>query len=300
MLQRAMALDPTEQARLRLEAFADLDLLIEARGGFATHAELTGFTLEGRSFPLIDPNRGIRNPAEFDATLSVVSAQDGPYDDHVGDDGLLRYAFRSGDSNTGDNRKLRVAMQQRVPIILFQKPLPNVYVPIMPSYVIGEDADAGFVFIATNDAAVRAFDSPQDALDRRYLARLIQQRVHQPMFRAQVMLAYDRTCAICRLKHPEMLDAAHIIADREAHGVAHVTNGLALCKIHHAAYDNNVLGIDPDYRVHIDAEILREVDGPMLKHGIQEMNGVELRLPKRRGDHPDRDALAERFTVFQR
>ncbi len=69
--------------------------------------------------PLIDFSRGIRNPVEFDATLSVVSSLVGPYDDHVGGDGILRYAFREGDPYGGDNRKLRVAMQRRLPIILF-------------------------------------------------------------------------------------------------------------------------------------------------------------------------------------
>lgn len=58
------------------------------------------------------------------------------------------------------------------------------------------------------------------------------------MFRAQVMLACDLTCAICRLKYAEMLDAAHIIADCEAHGASPTPHGLALCKIHHAAFDN--------------------------------------------------------------
>lgn len=293
-----MALDPIEQARLRLEVFAELELFVEARGGFATHRELVEFEVEGQPFPLIDLNRGIRNPAAFDATLSVVSATDGPYPDDIGSDGLLRYAFRTGDPASGDNRKLRAALRDHVPLIVFRKPLPNVYVPIFPSYVIAEDLDAGFVLIAIDDASARAFETPQRIGDRRYLQRMVQQRLHQPVFRAQVMLAYDKTCAICRLKHPEMLDAAHIIPDREVSGVAHVTNGLALCKIHHAAYDNDVIGIDADYLVHVDEDVLREVDGPMLRHGIQEMHGVSLALPRRRIDHPNRDALAARFTDF--
>ncbi len=49
----------------------------------------------------------------------MVSSLVGPYDDHVGGDGILRYAFREGDPYGGDNRKLRVAMQRRLPIILF-------------------------------------------------------------------------------------------------------------------------------------------------------------------------------------
>ncbi len=136
-------------------------------------------------------------------------------------------------------------------------------------------------------------------IDKRYIERTVRQRVHQPFFRALAIVAYDRTCAICRLRHPELLDAAHIIADSQA-GAAIVTNGLALCKIHHAAYDNNLVGIDGDYRVHVNGALLHEVDGPMLKHGIQEMHGTSLTLPTRRADHPSKDALDARFAVFSR
>lgn len=100
------------------------------------------------------------------------------------------------------------------------------------------------------------------------------------------MVAYNKTCTICRLAHPELLDAAHIIADSEETGIASVNNGLALCKIHHAAYDHNLIGISADYIVHVDRDLLREVDGPMLKHGIQEMHGVRLSLPRRSPDLP--------------
>ena len=294
-----MPLSELDQARLRLNAFADLELLIEARGGFAEREELLNYETEGRRLPLIDFSRGIRNPVEFDATLSVVSSVDGPYDDHIGADGILRYAFREGDPYGGDNRKLRVAMQRRLPIILFEKPMANVYVPVMPAYVVDEDFVRRHFLIATGDAVRMAYESPAEMIDKRYIERTVRQRVHQPVFRARVIVAYDRTCAICRLRHPELLDAAHIIADSQE-GAAIVTNGLALCKIHHAAYDNNLVGIDGDYRVHVNGALLHEVDGPMLKYGIQEMHGTSLTLPARRAEHPSKEALDARFAVFSR
>jgi putative restriction endonuclease len=294
-----MALSSVEQSLLRLDAFAELELLIDARGGFATYRELLDFEVRGRRFPLIDLNRGIRNPAEFDATLSVVSAVDGPYDDDIGPDGIMRYAFRAGDPAGSDNRKLRKAMETRTPIILFEKPMPNIYVPIMPAFVIDEDVAARFFLIATDEAVWRAHESGDAGIDKRYVAQIVERRVHQPVFRARVIIAYNRTCAVCRLAHPELLDAAHIIADSDAAGVAHVTNGLALCKIHHAAYDNNLIGISPDFIVEVDRDLLLEVDGPMLKHGIQEMHGNRLTLPARRADWPSRESLDARFATFR-
>lgn len=75
-------------------------------------------------------------------------------------------------------------------------------------------------------------------------------------------------------------------------------NGLSLCKIHHAAYDRGIIGVRPDYVVHVREDVLLEVDGPMLRHGIQDVHGWRLELPKRLADHPDRDRLAERYATF--
>jgi putative restriction endonuclease len=78
-----------------------------------------------------------------------------------------------------------------------------------------------------------------------------------------------------------------------------VTNGLSLCKIHHAAYDRMLLGITPDYEVRINQRLLDEIDGPMLRHGLQEMHRRPLTLPRQRSDRPDPERLALRFEAFQ-
>lgn len=133
---------------------------------------------------------------------------------------------------------------------------------------------------------------------RRYAERIARVRLHQPEFRGRVLVAYERKCRVCDLRHPELLDAAHIFPDGEPLGQPVVPNGISLCKIHHAAYDENLVGIDPDYRVHVNEGLLRDTDGPMLKHGIQEMHGRLLSLPNRRADLPDRERLALRFEGF--
>ena len=77
-------------------------------------------------------------------------------------------------------------------------------------------------------------------------------------------------------------------------------NGISLCKLHHSAYDNNLLGIDPDYRVQIRRDVLDDYDGPTLRHSIQEVHESKLSLPRHRNARPDRQLLAERFEVFCR
>jgi putative restriction endonuclease len=71
-----------------------------------------------------------------------------------------------------------------------------------------------------------------------------------------------------------------------------------MCKIHHAAFDRNLLGVSPDHRVQINRDLLEEIDGPMLRHGLQEMHGVTIQLPSRAAERPDRDRLAARFEQF--
>ena len=72
-----------------------------------------------------------------------------------------------------------------------------------------------------------------------------------------------------------------------------------MCRIHHGAFDQNILGIDPDGRTAVRRDILEEVDGPMLKHGIQAMDGVRIQMPRNDRARPDRDALALRFERFR-
>lgn len=114
------------------------------------------------------------------------------------------------------------------------------------------------------------------------------------------MLAYETKCAVCTLAHRELLDAAHIVADNDPRGLPVIQNGLALCKIHHAAYDRNILGIRPDYAVEIHQRLLDEIDGPMLTHGIQGHHGERLRqLPRIRAERPDPDRLEQRYLQFR-
>lgn len=269
----------------------------DRNGDFITRAELTFPLPGGGALPLIDRSRGIRNPREMDATISIVSSPNGPYADREVEGGLFHYAYREGSIN-GDNAKLRRAFELRLPIILLRKIRDGVYVPHAPVYVV-DDLVERREFLLTLDEDVRFLADPTTLSDgRRYAERMMKQRLHQRDFRGRVLAAYATRCAICRLNHGELLDAAHITADSDALGIPVVTNGLSLCKIHHAAFDQNMLGISPDYIVKIDHDLLNEVDGPMLRHGLQDMHGAPLTLPARKADHPDRDRLADRFSRF--
>jgi len=72
-----------------------------------------------------------------------------------------------------------------------------------------------------------------------------------------------------------------------------------MCKIHHAAYDSNILGIRPDFVVQIRSDLLDEIDGPMLQHGLKERHNQRLMvLPKVRAERPGDEFLTPRYESF--
>lgn len=140
---------------------------------------------------------------------------------------------------------------------------------------------------------------PVDSVERRYALRMVKQRLHQSSFREAVIAAYRGRCAVSGLAEEQLLDAAHIVSDRdELLGQPIVPNGMPLSKIHHAAFDRHLIGIDPDYRLHVAERLKAQNDGPMLE-ALKRLDGGRILLPRRSEDAPDRDRLAQRFESFK-
>jgi putative restriction endonuclease len=288
-----------DEIALRQRIMRGLDEHLAASGGTITRAELEDFPFgSGERRRLADRSRGIWNPRDLRATLSVISNPKGPYDDRPQEGGLFRYAYRAG-STDGDNRKLRQAYALGLPIILLRTIVAGLFMPVYPVYVLGDDF-ARREFVLALDEGLRFVSDPENPREeeQRYAARIAWQRLHQPEFRVRVLRAYEGRCTVCRLGHKGLLDAAHIIGDRIEGGQPVVPNGLSLCKIHHAAYDRDLLGITGDGEVRINARLLEEIDGPMLRHGLQEMHRRAIVPPRRREDRPDAERLDIRFQRF--
>lgn len=211
--------------------------------------------------------------------------------------------MRGDDGDHAENRALRAARDAGVPLIWFVGVDTALYLPVYPVFIAAEEPALQQFSLQVADLPVGltvAPDSPVEELTRRYLVTQTRRRLHQSVFRAQVLHAYAQRCAVCSLAHAALLDAAHIAPDATDGGIAAVRNGLAMCKIHHSAYDADILGISPDLRVDLRADILTEVDGPMLRHGLQELHGQLLRVvPDRRRDRSDRELLDERWRRYR-
>jgi len=207
-----------------------------------------------------------------------------------------------------DNVGLREAMATATPLIYFYGLVPGSYEAAYPAFIVGEEPSESCFVVAVNDARqlMRHISAPHvaeslDASIRAYATTVVQRRLHQDGFRARVLQAYDSMCAVCRLRHRNLLDAAHILPDSHPLGDPWVSNGLALCKLHHAAFDQNILGIRPNLIVEIREDVLREKDGPMLMHGLQEMHGKPLgKVPMRAAKRPKEEFLAERYAIFRK
>jgi putative restriction endonuclease len=142
--------------------------------------------------------------------------------------------------------------------------------------------------------------APESAIERRYALREVKQRLHQSTFREALIAAYAGRCALSGLPEPLLLDAAHIVSDaNELMGQPVIPNGLALSKIHHAAFDAHLIGIDGDYRIHVSRRLLDLKDGPQLE-ALKQLDRMTIKLPTRKRDYPDRDRLDHRFQAFQR
>lgn len=293
-----------EQSRLyRMAAFEWLRLQAAANEEILSRRTLEiGFDFKGDRVRLVGP-QGIFKPAQIKYyPLSITTTTRGPYEDVFDPSGhLLLYRYRGENPQFHENQKLRDAMRDGIPLAYFHSTVPGRYLAVFPVYVVADDPKALTFTVAADDVALLGYERDDDApeIRRGYVTRQVRQRIHQKTFRDRVLAAYRVRCSVCNLKHASLLDAAHITPDSDDLGDPQVSNGLSLCKLHHAAYDKAMFAIQPSYTVEVRKDILDEADGPMLLHGLQEIHGRKLIVPNRLRDRPDRDRLEARYNAFR-
>jgi putative restriction endonuclease len=269
---------------------------------------LQGFSFRGRRISFGSFQRGIHRPREMrgPAALTLMTAppvpgKPRPYDDVFEPDVPVIYHYRAGSVDQPDNRALRAAHAFQSPLIYFLGLAPGQYMVIAPVFVADDRPGDRIVVLEVGVPLVDTQPGgPISTADTRaYALRQVKVRLHQQRFRLDVLRAYRHRCTICALRERALVQAAHIVTDPSPEGIAAVVNGLALCAIHHLAYDRNLLGIDPTGVVHITNRVRHEKDGPMLREGIQGFHGAAINKPRRVADHPDPQRLATRFSVFE-
>lgn len=264
-----------------------------------------GFTFNGEQVHLVSM-QGIFKPKQLDTALTIRTGCDDhngerPYDDGIDNNGVLHYRYQGDDPTRYDNQCLKAAARLRQPLIYFAGLVPGKYRAFWPVYVTG-DLEAELTFMVDLQAGeLPDSDIVSELRDEgvEYGISQVRRRLHQDIFRERVISAYRSRCAICKLRHGELLDAAHIRPAAEEGSTTRVSNGMSLCKLHHAAFDQNFIGITPDYVVELRQDLLDEEDGPMLQYGIQAFHNHEIIVPRPSNLKPDKDLLAERYDRFR-
>lgn len=292
---------------VRSACFAALEVLQAKWGPDLPYAELVnGFSHAGRKVPFMNRAYGIYRAAGVQrgpAALSVNSSfSQSRYQDEETADGIL-YRYQDGPINNHFNRWLREAHSLQVPLVYFVGTGRGWYRPEYPTFVEQDFPEARSVLLTFGQMRgpydEREPTHVDDPIERRYVVVQVKQRLHQAQFRRAVIPAYDDRCAICRLQQLSLLDAAHIEPDTSPTGGAVIANGLSMCSIHHRAFDQDLVGISPDYQVHIAKRLLEDEDGPMLEL-LKGFCGDAIHVPSRRTHQPDRERLAARFERFER
>jgi len=298
-----------EDHQLRIAAFDWLDQQNKIFGDVLPRDILSeGLSYLGQRITLVGP-QGIWKPAIMELPISITTVAGGPYDDSLSEDGLLVYKYRGTDPYHRDNVGLREVMKRRIPLIYFLGIEKGKYIAEWPVFIVYdhldklqfsiniEEKNSGVIKNMTNNEAL--ISEASASYLRGYFTTQAVVRLHQRAFRARVLMAYKEQCAFCCLRHQQLLDAAHIIPDREQGGDPIIPNGLSLCKIHHAAFDSYFVAVTPDFKIIVREDILKESDGPMLRYGIQQMHEQKIILPGNKKHWPDRDRLEERCKRFR-
>lgn len=295
---------------VRMAAFRWIESLVEKHGSVLDWTEhlKAGFFYGDERIHVLS-QQGIFKPQQLDIPLSIRTSISGPYEDSPSESkGAIEYKFRGIDPNHRDNIGLRTAWKNSVPLIYFWGIDKGKYIPIWPVFIVGEDKANLSFFIQAEDYTLFDLEdqtlfltNPEDITARRkYITTIVEHRAHQAAFRNWVLKAYKGQCSICKLKHTELLDAAHIIPDKELGGEPIVPNGMAMCKLHHAAFDKYLIGVTPDYEIRVREDILDEEDGPTLKYSLQGIHEKKIILPGNSKNWPSKEKLDWRYERFQR
>ena len=294
---------PLSDLPIRLAAFEWLRIQMMKYGDVLDYSLLkNSFEFQGQQIYLVGQT-GIWKPKQCEYPISILNSIRGPYKDSIREDDFIVYSYRGENPDHHNNIGLRNVMKRELPLVYFHGVSKGRYIPIFPAYIYQDDPKSLQILLQVDTRPVHNALEMHDVIRdpvRDYITVEVKRRIHQEVFRENILTAYKCQCAFCRIRHTSLLDAAHIIPDKELMGEPLVKNGLALCKIHHAAFDSNLMGITPDYLIKVKDKLLDEFDGPMLQHGIKELNNKKIVLPTKAEWKPDTNRLEMRYELFKK
>lgn len=301
----------SNQAQIITAAFERGSLLERLHGDDIPWSAIeSGFNLRSEKILLGTKAEGIFKPRQMQqGLLSIKTTKPRPgreniYDDQETSEGFFRYALKRGHPKQGSNRYLWEAMDNQTPFVYFHAIAPGRYKAIWPCFVTKIHETEMFCEVVVGDPLIARSTKakvveypPLNTPARAYAVRETRVRLHQATFRANVLSAYNNRCALSGLPILELLEAAHITPDSFAHSSTEISNGITMSRLHHRAYDSDLIGITSEFRIVVGRRIKEQCDIPILSTMIK-LDGSSLALPKQFQQQPNRERLAERYKTF--
>jgi putative restriction endonuclease len=298
----------TGDEHIRVGAFARVAELVQVYSDNIPWAAIAqGFGLSGERILLANRAVGIFKPNQLESgalSIKTTMPRQGRvniYSDAEDVDGTFIYSLQGDDPANHYNRALRECMDNQWPLIYFHAVAAGFYKAICPCFIESIDTKSMTcrVSVASEISTPNLKDSEAWRIERRYVMRATKARLHQAEFRERVLSAYGNCCAMTRLPVPELLEAVHIMPDSHELGIAAVQNGICLSRMHHRAFDANLIGVTPDYKVQVSDRLMAMTDGVILEGGIKALNGHSLTLPRESVNWPSKELLEIRFNQFR-
>ncbi len=270
----------TDDEQIRQAAIARVITLTQVYGDDIPWSAITqGFDLNGEKIFLANKAVGIFKPKQMrGGALSIKTTKPrtgriNVYADSEDADGTFTYSLQGNIPDNHYNRALRECMENQYRLIYFHAVAASVYKAIFPCFIEGIDTQrmicrvsvASELGSSTPPPSLR--DSEAWRIERRYALRATNVRLHQAEFRERVLDAYGKRCAMTGLPVPELLEAAHIMPDTHVLGVAGINNGICLSRIHHRAFDSNLIGVTADYRIQVSERLMAIMMGRFWREG---------------------------------
>lgn len=131
--------------------------------------------------------------------------------------------------------------------------------------------------------------------DRKTIVSTIVRKYRATDFRRRVLAAYEHRCAICGVQL-KLIDAAHIIPVAAPSSNDQTNNGVALCKLHHFAFDRNLISFNEQYRIEISSAEVAKLAAENKVGGVEDFRErlrPMLLLPSDNRDRPPASYIRE-------
>jgi putative restriction endonuclease len=112
--------------------------------------------------------------------------------------------------------------------------------------------------------------------------RVVKVRVNQRFFRSTVLASYESRCCITGLAIPGLLSASHIAPwAKDPNNRMNPRNGLCLSVLHHAAFDNGLITITPDFLVRVSSNVKKSKNDEAGHAFFSRYDNQPVRMPRR-------------------